>query len=174
MEVVLLFALALLSLGFVAVRQWVKMERLRLDALDRFSRKFSDSMAKILSRDVQWNEWILLDLGQWNQIASSKEHVLELAIAIMRLRKTDRQMKIVSVSKRKTEFFEKYPGLEEEYLRMKFYAVLTACLSSAVLTANLIMNYVGSMEKNPIQVDRFAESLQKRHRWPSAVLRHAS
>jgi hypothetical protein len=174
MQIIVLCAIALIALGFVGARKFLRLEKVRLDGLDEFSRKFSEKMRRLLSANVQWEDWILADLNKYNKIASSREHIFPLLMALQSFKKQNNKNVTFGYSRKdKEEFFAQYPELWNDYIMVKFYAIVMLCYSSAAFWPQMIRDYLDYLEHNPSEAARFAEYAQRLDRWPSAVWRHA-
>src|SRR5690242_16088348 len=162
MQVSVLLAIGLIFLAIAATRVLLHVERFRLRKLDEYSNKYSDAMRTVLSADVEWTEHILAKIDRWNRIAGHKDSGLPLAIALIQLKKSGRKNKPMGVEKPYEEFFARYPKLEQDFIKMELYAILTACFSQFFLWPSMIDNYAHYMENHPKETKRFTEIAQRK------------
>lgn len=162
MQIALILSFMSIATAILLTRAVLRMERFRLDMLDKYSQKYSDAMHNILSIDVEFGDGMLKDIERWNGIATKKEFLIPVMVALHQLRRRNKSNYRPPNDKHEEEVFARHPDLEVEFIKMKFAALLTACLSSSFMWPSMLNNYIRYMESHPQEKQKFLEIGQKR------------
>ena len=158
MQIALIVSIMLIAAVILLARVVLHMERFRLSMLDKYSQKYSEAMRNILSYDAEWTDGILKDVERWNGIATKKEFLIPVMFALHQLRWRKKAYSRPNKDKQEKEFFARHPDLEVEFSKMKFSALLTACLSNPFMWPSMLDNYIKYMESHPQEKQKFLEN----------------